>query len=768
MGSMCGPGNYKAKESMYIVKDDDYLAKDLTQSYLSMNSSTPIESLYPSTKKILNINDSTSFSTPSPYYHKQAPPTSSEQFADPVFPANSHSLLYLRPGDNDCVTQEEIDGLKVLHWEKPKTLFRNNRYVLYDTIDVEDVQQGSLGNCYFLSVLSTLATCPDIYDKVFIDKERTENGCYRVRFLIRGIPKIVCVDDSFPADSKNMFAFAMSGRRELWVQVLEKAWAKVNQSYAGTIAGLPSEAFSALSEAPCVTYFHKRYTPDKIWSILKREKTKGFFIATNTSAMNPELEKEIGLVSGHAYSITNLYEFEIPNNNPDPKEKNKPKQALRLVQLRNPWSYYEWKGDFCDDSEKWNMIPDLKQKVGLVNKDDGLFFMDFNDFLKYYYYTYVLKYHKKSSYNYKKLHQQSTYHMAACKIILKHNQHINVGIHLKQERFYSKVVNYRVPAARIIVAKYDSKAKKYVFIGSDFGTNDVLYAETDFKLEPGEYHVFLNANWPYDTPISYTVSTYSQYPVDIIELKREEIPQNYLEQIFIDYLDKNTKKKVLSRYCQTQFSDIDNNTGFYMFLITNNSNKKFIFRANFLYFGAEMCQSEFIKARDFELKKQQKVKVEYIKDLVECPLMPHERRLLLWRMTKNPFECKISVEKRTLFDYKEDVFDIKDIVLYEKIRDMYSNLKKNLLVQDIEYTEVETSDMICVVFRNVTKEKKNYLLEVSFSELVNVEPEDGIDNVLILKCEQCRMLKLRKTTQNEKCNFKFTYSYAIVTKNEKK
>ena len=181
-----------------------------------------------------------------------------------------------------------------------------------------------------------------------------------------------------------------------------------------------------------------------------------------------------------------------------------------------------------------------------------------------------------------------------------------------------------------------------------------------------------------------------------------------------------------------------------------------------------MCQREFIKARDFELKKQQKVKVEYIKDLVECPLMPHERRLLLWRMTKNPFECKISVEKRTLFDYKEDVFDIKDIVLYEKIRDMYSNLKKNLLVQDIEYTEVETSDMICVVFRNVTKEKKNYLLEVSFSELVNVEPEDGIDNVLILKCEQCRMLKLRKTTQNEKCNFKFTYSYAIVTKNEKK
>ena len=299
-------------------------------------------------------------------------------------------------------------------WEKPAVLFRNSRYVLYDTIDIEDVQQGSLGNCYFLSVLSTLASSPDIYDKVFIDKEKTSNNCYRIRLIIRGIPKIVCVDDFFPADNKNMFAFAMSGRRELWVQVLEKVWAKINGSYARTIAGLPSEAFGVLSDAPCVTYNHRRYKTEQFWNILKKEKTKGFFIATNTLFMTPEKEKEIGLVSGHAYSVTNLYEFEIPQH-----EQNKPVQTLRLVQLRNPWSYYEWKGDFCDESEKWNLIKDLKQKVGLINKDDGVFFMDFNDFLKYFPYTYVLKYQKNYFYNYKKLQQQSSYHMSAAKIMIK-------------------------------------------------------------------------------------------------------------------------------------------------------------------------------------------------------------------------------------------------------------------------------------------------------------------------------------------------------------
>ena len=144
--------------------------------------------------------------------------------------------------------------------------------------------------------------------------------------------------------------------------------------------------------------------------------------------MTPEKEKEIGLVSGHAYSVTNLYEFEIPQH-----EQNKPVQTLRLVQLRNPWSYYEWKGDFCDESEKWNLIKDLKQKVGLINKDDGVFFMDFNDFLKYFPYTYVLKYQKNYFYNYKKLQQQSSYHMSAAKIMIKTKMHIKIGL---QEKHY--------------------------------------------------------------------------------------------------------------------------------------------------------------------------------------------------------------------------------------------------------------------------------------------------------------------------------------------
>lgn len=767
MGNFCGPSTYKSKESTYFINEEDYIIKDKKFKYLSLNAnpSRYLPTLKPSLKSLLNINPITSFLPTNKYFKKQTPSSTSIPFTDELFPPNQQSLTTLRPIDEENVTEQEMSELKKLHWEKANKLFRTDNYVLYDTLDVEDVAQGSLGNCYFLSVLSTLASSPDIYDKVFIDKERPENNCYRVSFHIKGIPKIVCVDDYFPSDSKNNFAFAMSGRRELWVQVLEKAWAKINGSYAGTIAGLPSESFSCLSEAPCVTYFHRRYTNEQLWMILKREKTRGFYIATNTNAMNSNLEEQIGLVSGHAYSITNLYEFEIPSKQVDNEGKPLPNEILRLIQLRNPWSWYEWKGNFNDNSDSWNVIPDLKQKVGLCKKDDGLFFMDFTDFLKYFPYTYVLKYYKNNKYCYQKLEQHSQLHMACAKFTLKQSMAVDIGLHQKQQRFYSKIPNYQVQPARIIVAQYNKTKQQYTFIGSDFNTNDVLYAETDFKLNAGEYHVFLNSTWPYDTPIHYTVSTYANSEVQLTELNRNDIPSNYLEQILINYLDKYTRKSTLSKYCSIQISNKDNNTGFYMLLISNKCDKKFIFRCNCLYYGCHFLQSDFIKSREYT--KKEGSKFEYTKDLVELPLMPHERKLLVWRLIKNPYECKLSVEKKKLFEYKEDVFDISNVELFEDIRNCYSEMQCKMIENDIEYTEVESEDYICLVFRNVTNVKKNYLLEITFEEVVNLSTDEagGDAVVLILNSEQCQVVKLNKVVKGEKCDFTFSYCVGLVKKN---
>lgn len=74
-------------------------------------------------------------------------------------------------------------------------------------------------------------------------------GCYCVRLVVDGEPLEVVVDDWFPFyidnKGKEQFCFARNKRSsgskkgEMWVQLLEKAWAKVCGSYEQAEGGTP-------------------------------------------------------------------------------------------------------------------------------------------------------------------------------------------------------------------------------------------------------------------------------------------------------------------------------------------------------------------------------------------------------------------------------------------------------------------------------------------------------------------------------------------------
>ena len=61
---------------------------------------------------------------------------------------------------------------------------------------------------------------------------------------------------------------------------------------------------------------------------------------------------------------------------------------VKVVQLRNPWGTFEWKGEWNDEDERWT--PELHaltaQAAGADHRpeDDGSFFMSHADFVKYY------------------------------------------------------------------------------------------------------------------------------------------------------------------------------------------------------------------------------------------------------------------------------------------------------------------------------------------------------------------------------------------------
>jgi calpain-15 len=79
-----------------------------------------------------------------------------------------------------------------------------------------------------------------------------------MKFFINGEPVTVVVDDYFPfCNHKDQWAFSRANSNELWVLLLEKAWAKIFGSYQRIESGTSGEALPALTGAPAEFLFHE-------------------------------------------------------------------------------------------------------------------------------------------------------------------------------------------------------------------------------------------------------------------------------------------------------------------------------------------------------------------------------------------------------------------------------------------------------------------------------------------------------------------------------
>ena len=114
----------------------------------------------------------------------------------------------------------------------------------------DDVKQGALGDCYFLSALATIAERPELLQKLFPVHE-VDRSLFAVKLFHNGAFRTIVLDDYFPATQRNFKyahgeGFENSGR-SLWVMLLEKAYAKLHGSYKAIEGGFESEAMADLT-----------------------------------------------------------------------------------------------------------------------------------------------------------------------------------------------------------------------------------------------------------------------------------------------------------------------------------------------------------------------------------------------------------------------------------------------------------------------------------------------------------------------------------------
>ncbi|XP_038983004.1 calpain-type cysteine protease ADL1-like [Phoenix dactylifera] len=289
-------------------------------------------------------------------------------FTDQEFPPNDRSL-YMDPGNPPPKLQV------VSEWMRPTDIVKESCIgsqpcLFSGSVNSSDVCQGRLGDCWFLSAVAVLTEVARI-SEVIITPEYNEEGIYTVRFCIQGEWVPVVVDDWIPCESPGKPAFATSKKlSELWVSILEKAYAKLHGSYEALEGGLVQDALVDLTGGAGEEIDMRSsqaqidLASGRLWSQLLHFKREGFLLGAGSPSGSDVHISSSGIVQGHAYSILQVREVD----------------GHKLVQVRNPWANeVEWNGPWSDSSPEWT--DRMKHKLKHVPQSkDGIFWMSWQDF----------------------------------------------------------------------------------------------------------------------------------------------------------------------------------------------------------------------------------------------------------------------------------------------------------------------------------------------------------------------------------------------------
>lgn len=229
--------------------------------------------------------------------------------------ANARSGIGNLYGGASATRMESLIGKWFLGSDRPTasgtyteasgSLFRNG-------ISINDLDQGSVGDCYFLAALGAAAKDKShIISNMFTDNG---DGTFTVKFYKpNGSRDYVTVDRFLPTTAGGNFIYANrdkglsvnSANNELWVALAEKAYAQVNESgwigqdntnsYSGIAFGWMDKVINQISGLSTTSQNATNMTKSELINLVNSNKmlTAGFVSGAN-----------YGVVNSHAYTLT--------------------------------------------------------------------------------------------------------------------------------------------------------------------------------------------------------------------------------------------------------------------------------------------------------------------------------------------------------------------------------------------------------------------------------------------------------------------------------
>ena len=510
-------------------------------------------------------------------FRDQIMPEGDDDWRDELFMPTKTSLC---PYNNDgWVCPKNVLASDVKNWDdidkwcKAEDINEMGDYdVFIEGATVDDIQQGNIGDCYFLSAVGSLCDPKfELINSLFHIKEKTEENVYGIYFFIDGRWKLVLVDDYFPYKTKKCVVkelfFSCSFQNEIWVSLLEKAWAKLNGCFARIgCGGYCYEAFDVLTEAYTEHIFIDKNKEDEIWEKMENAKEK-YAMAAGTHAKSNYLDlDEVGLISGHGYTVIKPLVIEVK------------KEKVKLVQLKNPWGNQEFNGEWGNHSKKWTASLKKKYKFQGSN-DEGIFYMSYKDFLKYFCILDIAKIEKDYKSTRCKIKKNMATKCQVIKLVIDEEcPNTFIQLYQKNPRILRKNGTYHPdPVLAYIILAKEVKNNQLQFVNSASSIPSLpneqyrMHIAIEENLKPGTYYIFCDVNYRFINPknksIGYALTFYSKNIIKKFENVTKKIDvSSYFKKVMINYSIIRNK----------EFTH-KNNTGL-DFYTTSNFNKEIPFK----------------------------------------------------------------------------------------------------------------------------------------------------------------------------------------------
>ena len=422
------------------------------------------------------------------YWRNQKPPVKGKAYTDDLFPPNENSLIgkdssgnFIDPKEGEAHAKK-IDT-KVIGWMRCSDLFKNQKYLLFENkIEKDDINQGILGDCYFLASVAALTEYPNLIYQMFKTKTINKEGYFEIIFFIDGEFQIVIVDDYIPIDKRTKKeVYARPNKNEIYVCILEKAWAKLNGGYSNIIKGWMHQVLETFTGFPSESHNHTKVKSEVLWNAINYASNKNCILSCS-STKNVESK---GLVNSHAYTLIGTYM--IKSNG----------KIIRLVKLRNTWGFGEWNGDWSDNSPLWG--EEEKNQVNFVKKDDGTFYMSYDDYYKNFIITDICFVQYESYSKTFKIEGDNIRFGQVFNIYLEEKGDFSAAVIRKMWRFNREYTDAIIPTTLILMRYNPNKDVDSMMTDFEGANNSFEDTSISKVLTPGYYICYTYHDIPHST-----------------------------------------------------------------------------------------------------------------------------------------------------------------------------------------------------------------------------------------------------------------------------